>query len=204
MTMPVSGTFSPESSARGLARNWWAIAIRGVVAILFGLAALFMPGLTLLALILLFAAWAIVDGIFALVSGFRRGGGSVDWLLVAGGIAGIVAGILAIVWPGVTAIVLVALIAAWALVTGAAEVWAAYRYRRILRHEVLLAADGILSVILGVLLVLFPGTGALALVWAIGAVAIVSGIVLLILAFRLRSRQKELDERRFGAGSTVS
>jgi uncharacterized membrane protein HdeD (DUF308 family) len=171
-----------------LTHNWWAIALRGVVAILFGILAFLMPGLTLVALILLFGAYALVDGAFAVVAGLRRREGGPDWLLILGGIAGIAAGFIAFFMPGVTALVLLTIIAAWAIVTGIAEVVAAYRLREEIRGEWLLAINGILSVIFGIALVLFPGAGALTLVWLIAAYAIISGVMLVALALRLRSR----------------
>jgi uncharacterized membrane protein HdeD (DUF308 family) len=174
-----------------LSHNWWAIALRGVVAIAFGLLALFLPGLTLLSLVFLFAAYAIVDGAFSIVSGARRRPGrGRDWLLVLGGILGIVAGVIAFLWPGITTLVLLLIIAAWAIVTGVAEIVAAFRLRKEIEGEWLLVLDGAVSVVFGLFLALFPGAGALALVWLIAFFAIASGVMLLVLAFRLRSRDR--------------
>jgi uncharacterized membrane protein HdeD (DUF308 family) len=172
-----------------LTKNWWAVALRGVVAIIFGIVAFLMPGPTLLALVLLFAAFAFVDGVFALVSGIRRAeSGKPDWLLIIGGIAGIAVGILGFASPDAVAVVLLAWIAVWAILTGILEVIAAYRLREILQGELLLALNGIVSVLFGLYLIIFPGSGAITVVWIIALWAIVSGAILLMLAFRLRSR----------------
>lgn len=170
-----------------LARNWWALALRGLFAIVFGLIALFMPGLTLVALIYLFGAYSLVDGVFGVAAAVRaaESHNRWGWLLVEG-IAGIVTGIIAFVVPGITAIVLLYLIAAWALVTGVLELMAAFRLRGHIANEWLLLLGGAASIIFGVLLILQPGAGALALLWLIGIYAIVFGALVLALAFRLR------------------
>ncbi len=174
-----------------LTHNWWAIALRGVVAIAFGLVALFLPGLTLLTLVLLFGIYAVVDGAFALAAGIRRReGGSIDWWLILMGVVGIVAGIVAFIRPDLTALALLLLIGGWAVVTGALEVFAAYRLRREIEGEWLLALDGLLSIAFGVFVLIAPGAGALAVVWLIGLFAIASGVMLVVLAFRLRARQQ--------------
>jgi uncharacterized membrane protein HdeD (DUF308 family) len=171
-----------------LARNWWVVLLRGIAGILFGLATFFAPGISLTALVLLFGAFAFVDGLLALVSAIRRRG-STDrwWVLVLQGLAGIAVGIATAVWPDITALALVYLIAAWALVTGGLEIAAAIRLRKVITREWLLALAGIASVALGIVLILFPRPGALALVLWIGAYALVSGVLLTVLAFRLRS-----------------
>ena len=170
-----------------LARNWWALALRGVFAIIFGLIALINPGLTLLALVFLFGAYSLIDGVFGVAAAVRaaEAHNRWGWLLVEG-IAGIVAGIIAFVVPGITAIVLLYLIAAWALVTGVFELIAGFRLRGHLANEWLLLLGGAASIILGVLLIVRPGAGALALLWLIGFYAILFGVLMLILAFRLR------------------
>jgi uncharacterized membrane protein HdeD (DUF308 family) len=173
-----------------MSRDWWIIALQGVAAIVFGILALAWPGITLLALVLLFAAYALVDGVLALVRGLRRDEGGPDWWRVLRGIAGIVAGVIAFAVPGITAYALLLVIAAWAIVSGAIEVVVAYQLRDVLRREWLLALDGVVSILFGAVLVAFPGAGALALVWLIGAWAIVSGVILLVIAFRLRGRTR--------------
>jgi uncharacterized membrane protein HdeD (DUF308 family) len=183
-----------------LSINWWALALRGVVAIGFGILALLLPGATIGALILLFAAYAIVDGASHVVTGFRgRSGDGPDFLMILGGVVGIVAGIFAVALPGLTALALLTLIGAWAIVTGAAEILMAYRLRKEIRGEWLLAFDGAISVLFGIYVWLFPGAGALALVWLIAVFAIISGITLLALAFRMRSLAQGRPGMRSGA-----
>ena len=185
-----------------LSFNWWALALRGVVAIVFGVLAFILPGATIGALILLFAAYAIVDGASHVITGFRgRSGDSPDILMILGGIVGIIAGIVAVVLPGLTALALLALIGAWAIVTGAAEIMLAYRLRKEIRGEWLLALNGVLSVLFGIYVWLFPGAGALALVWLIATFAILSGVMLLTLAFRMRSLAQGGHGTRTGASS---
>jgi uncharacterized membrane protein HdeD (DUF308 family) len=167
-------------------RNWWMIAVRGVVAILFGLVAWIWPGITVLALVILFGAYALVDGIFALVAAFRGGtGGSRVWFAVMG-VAGVAAGVLAFAWPGVTALVLLMLIAAWAVVTGVFEIVAALSLRREIEGEWWYVAGGAISVLFGFLLFIWPVSGALAVVWLIGLFSILFGAALVVTAFRLR------------------
>jgi uncharacterized membrane protein HdeD (DUF308 family) len=185
-----------------LSINWWALAVRGVVAIGFGVLAFLLPGATIGALILLFAAYAIVDGASHVVTGFRgRSGDGPDFLMILGGVVGIVAGIFAVALPGLTALALLTLIGAWAIVTGAAEILMAYRLRKEIRGEWLLAFDGAISVLFGIYVWLFPGAGALALVWLIAVFAVISGITLLALAFRMRSLGQGRPGIRSGASS---
>jgi uncharacterized membrane protein HdeD (DUF308 family) len=170
-----------------LAHNWWAVALRGAFAILFGVLALFMPGVTLGALILLFGVYAVADGIFAIVSGVRAARRNERWgVLVVEGIAGIVAGVIAVFLPEAAAIAFVYLFALWALITGIIEIVAAIRLRREIEGEWLLGLTGVLSVLLGICVVAFPGLGLLGLIWTIGVYAIVFGVMLVALAFRLR------------------
>jgi uncharacterized membrane protein HdeD (DUF308 family) len=177
-----------------LSDNATSIMIRGVAAIAFGILAFLVPGLTLLGLVLLFGVFALVDGAFSLITGIRRHeDGRRDWLLVIGGLAGIAAGVIALIWPGISALALLALIAAWALISGAAEIVAAIR-GRVFRGRWLMLLDGIVSVLFGILLIVAPGPGALAVVWLIGAYAIVSGVLLLGLAFQVRTGAR--DEAR--------
>jgi uncharacterized membrane protein HdeD (DUF308 family) len=182
-----------------LARNWWALALRGLLAVLFGLAAFLWPGISLVALVTLFGAYALVDGIFAIVSAFRT---SEWWPLLLEGIAGIAAGVITFLWPGITAFALVYLIAAWAIVTGIFEIIAAVRLRKAIENEWLLGLGGLASVALGVIMIAAPGAGALGLVWAIGAYALVFGVTLIALGFRLRGLQ-ERAEGRAGDGEAV-
>jgi uncharacterized membrane protein HdeD (DUF308 family) len=180
-----------------LARNWWAVALRGVAAVLFGVAALIWPGLTLGILVLLFGAYVLVDGIFALILAIQRATHHTRWWpLLLEGLAGIVVGLLTFFWPGITALVLLVLIASWAIVTGFLELIAAMELRREIANEWLLGLSGLASVLFGVLLILMPGAGALALVWLIGVYALVFGILLLGLAYRLRELEATIEEQR--------
>jgi uncharacterized membrane protein HdeD (DUF308 family) len=173
--------------ASGLSHAWWVILVRGVVAVLFGLLALVWPGLTLLALILLFGIYAIIDGVVSFAHAFDAGRRGQNWVWpVIVGIISIAAGIIALVWPGETALVLVFIIAAWALITGIAEIISGIALRREITDEWLLILGGVISVVFGVLVFLRPGAGALALVWLIGFYAIVLGAERIALAFRVR------------------
>jgi uncharacterized membrane protein HdeD (DUF308 family) len=173
-----------------LSRNWWAVALRGVCGILFGTLTFLAPGISLAALVLFYGAWALADGVLAIASAVRRRTEERWWVLVLKGSLGITAGVVTLFWPGITAMALLYVIAAWALVTGVLEVAAAIRLRKVITGEWLLVLSGVLSTVLGVLLMLFPGTGALAVVLWIGAYALVSGALLVALALRLRARRK--------------
>jgi uncharacterized membrane protein HdeD (DUF308 family) len=178
----------PVIDVDSLSRNWWVVVLRGLAGMTFGLVTFFAPGISLAALVLVFGAYAFADGVLAIISAVRRGRGADRWwLLLLEGIAGIAAGVVTLLWPGITALVLLYLIAAWALVTGVLEIAAAIRLRKAIKGEWLLILTGVLSVALGVLLVLFPGPGALALVIWIGAYAFVFGALMLALGLRLRS-----------------
>jgi uncharacterized membrane protein HdeD (DUF308 family) len=182
----------PVIDVDSLARNWWAVVLRGLAGMAFGLVTFFAPGISLAALVLVFGAYAFADGVLAIISAIRRdrSAGERWWLLLLEGIAGIAAGVVTLLWPGITAVVLLYLIAAWALVTGVLEIFAAVKLRKAITGEWLLVLSGILSVALGVLLVLFPGPGALALVIWIGAYAFVFGALLLALGLRLRALRR--------------
>jgi uncharacterized membrane protein HdeD (DUF308 family) len=158
------------------------------VAILFGLIAFALPGMALLTLVFLFGFYALADGVFALIAAFRRTHQDQQpwWALLIHGIVGIIAGLIAFLMPGITALALLYLIAAWALVTGVLQIVAAIRLRKQITGEWLLALSGALSIVFGVLLFLFPGPGALAVVIWIGAYAIVMGILMITLGVRLR------------------
>jgi uncharacterized membrane protein HdeD (DUF308 family) len=176
----------PVVDVDGLSRNWWAVSLRGLAGIVFGIITFFAPGISLTALVLLFGAYALVDGVLAIVSAVRRRGADRWWLLLLEGLVGIGAGVITFLWPGITALALLYVIAAWALITGAFEIAAAIRLRKAITGEWLLALSGILSIALGVLLILFPGPGALAVTIWIGAFAFVFGALLFVLGLRLR------------------
>jgi len=177
-----------------LARNWWVLVLRGLLAVLFGIAAFAWPGITLAALVILYGAYALVDGIFAIASVMiGRTSGMPWWALLLQGLAGIAVGIMTFAWPGITALVLLCLIAAWAVVTGIFSIVAAIRLRKEIRGEWLLALSGVLSIVFGFALVFNPLAGALAVVWLIGAYAITFGILLMALGFRLRSWSRQVS-----------
>jgi uncharacterized membrane protein HdeD (DUF308 family) len=169
-----------------LVRNWWALALRGVAAVLFGIIAFALPGVTLTVLVLFFAAYLLVDGIFALIAGLRAAEHHQRWgALALEGILDLIAGALIVMWPGLTLVVFVYMAAFWALVSGIALLVAAFRLHR--QHgEWMMLLAGILSIAWGILVALFPIAGILVWAWWIGAYALVFGIAMLVLAFRLR------------------
>lgn len=183
------------------AGDWRVIAVRGIAAIAFGLVTLVWPGLTVWALVLLFGVYAFVDGITALVAAFtnepaarsRRG-----WLAVEG-ICGVVAGIVAFAWPSITALALLYLIAAWAIVTGVVEIGAAIEFRRVIRDGWLLGLVGVASAVFGIVLMITPGAGALVITWLIGWYAVFFGVMLLMLAWRVRRIQSILQRPTLGS-----
>jgi len=171
-----------------LSSNWWALALRGAVGILLGLLAFTMPGITIVALVTLFGLYAFVDGVLAIMAAIRgvREHDRWGWMLLEG-ITGIFVGVVAFFVPATGALALVWLVAAWAILTGALEIGAAYKLRRIIEGEWMLLLAGVLSVALGFLIAMRPGIGVALLVAWIGAYALISGIVLLVLAFRVRN-----------------
>jgi len=178
----------PITVADVLVKNWPWIALRGLAALAFGLLTMFQPGIALSALILLFGALALVDGVFTIVWAVSNRRGEPHWgMLLVGGLLGVGLGVLAFVMPGVTAVALLYLIAAWAIIVGATEIAAAVLLRKVISGEWLLALAGVLSILFGLLVAAFPQAGALAIVLWIGAYATVVGVLLLVLAFKLRS-----------------
>jgi uncharacterized membrane protein HdeD (DUF308 family) len=170
-----------------LAKNWWLMLLRGIAAIIFGVLAFVWPGLTLLTLVLFYGAYALVDGVLAIVSAITGGTPAPRWWLVVIGLFGIAAGILTFAWPGITALVLLFFIAGWAIAIGVFQIIGAIRLRKEIDNEWMLILGGVLSVLFGIGVLLVPGAGALALVWVIAIYAIVEGILFVALAFRLKS-----------------
>lgn len=183
-----------------LGRNWWLILLRGIAAILFGFLAFAWPGATLVTLIAFFGAYALIDGVLALVAALRGGTGvSRGWLIFTG-LLGIAAAIGTVLYPGVTALVLVLFIGSWSVVRGVFEIVGALQLRKEIRGEWLLILSGIMSIIFGITVWLMPGPGALAIVWLIGAYSIAFGVVLTALAFRVRRhRRRKSEEPHFHA-----
>jgi uncharacterized membrane protein HdeD (DUF308 family) len=177
-----------------LAANWWALLLRGIAAVLFGLAALFWPGLTLFVLIVFFGAYTVIDGIFAIVAGIRGSGGR-RWLLLAEGALGVLAGLVAFFYPGITALVMLYVIALWAIFTGILRVIMAIWLRREIEDEWLMILSGVLSVLFGLILAVLPGVGLLSLVWLVGIYALIIGVALIVLGFRVRGQQASGSSR---------
>ncbi|HEV7387600.1 MAG TPA: HdeD family acid-resistance protein [Gemmatimonadaceae bacterium] len=172
----------------GWSSNWWALGLRALAAMLLGIIAIGLPGPTLAAIVIVFGIYAITDGILAIIAAIRGVRRKERWgAMLLEGIVGIVAGAIALFSPAIGALALTYLVAAWALATGALEIAAAIRLRKIMTGEWLLLVAGLLSIVLAVLVAAFPGTGALMLVWWLGAYALAYGVVSLVLAFRVRS-----------------
>lgn len=170
--------------------SWRALLFRGILAIILGIIALVAPKIALLALIFIFGAYAFLDGVLAVVVALqeRRVLPSWGWLLLEG-IAGIILGIAAFVWPGITALVLLYIVAAWAIVTGILEIGAAFTIR-----DWLIGLAGVLSVVFGVLLLVLPSAGLLSILWLLGIYALIFGVVLIVNAFQLRVRSASTPE----------
>lgn len=174
--------------------SWWALVLRGLAAIAFGVLAFVWPQITLTALVFLWGAYALVDGAFAIPAGVKSHGENKRWwVLLLEGILGVAAGLVAFLVPGITALALLILIAAWAMVTGAFEIAAAIQLRKYIKGEWLLALAGVASVLFALALLFNPAAGALALVWLIGAYSIVFGVLLIVLGVRLHSLVRSAD-----------
>lgn len=172
-----------------LRKEWGWIALRGLGALIFGLLALVLPGATLAVLVILWGCYALVDGVLALVAGLRmRENGKPLWPLIIVGLLGIAAGVVTFFWPGMTALTLIFIIGSWAIASGLFQIIAAVRLRKQIHGEWLHALSGLLSMAFGLAVVLRPGAGAIALVWLIGWFAIFFGVMLLVMAFRLRQQ----------------
>jgi len=179
-------------AAETLIQNWWLFTLRGVLGIIFGILALIFPGPTILSLVLLFSAYMLVDGIFGIISAVRAIRRKEDrWgLLIFEGLLSVATGILAFLWPGLTVVAFVWLIAAWAIVSGGLMTAAGFRLN-IDHGRWWLVLGGLLSVAYGVLLIITPLIGAAVLTWWLGAYALVFGVALVIFSLKLRSRQHE-------------
>jgi uncharacterized membrane protein HdeD (DUF308 family) len=176
------------SLSHTLAHNWWVIAARGVLGLVIGLIAFLFPGPTLLSLVGLFAIYLIIDGVFAIAAAVRAGRADKRWgFLTFEGIVGIVAGIIAAAMPGLTVLVFVGLLAAWAIVSGALELRAAYQLSED-HGRWWLALGGLVSIIFGIVLIAAPVFGALVVSWWVGVYATMFGASMLVLAYRLRER----------------
>ena len=183
-----------------LAQAWWVVGLRGILGIIFGLICLLTPGIAVQVFVILFAAYMLVDGVFAIISGIRAARNGERWgLLLLEGVVDIAAGAVAVLWPAITLVALIWVIAIWAIISGALMLGAAFGLN--LDHgRWWLALGGIASIIFGVLLVIEPFVGAVVLTMWVGAYAIVFGGVLLVLAFQLHSK-REAQMRKAPAGA---
>ncbi|HET7083124.1 MAG TPA: HdeD family acid-resistance protein [Rhizomicrobium sp.] len=167
-------------------KNWWLLLLRGIAAIIFGVLAFAWPGVTLLTLILFYGAFALVDGVLAIIAAITGGAPGPRWWLAIVGLLGIAAGLLTFLMPGLSALVLLFFIAGWAIATGVFQIIGAIQLRKEIDNEWLLILGGIISVLFGIGVMVAPGAGALALIWVIGTYAIIIGVLLVALAFRLK------------------
>ena len=187
MSSAPSMTLTPRPMLHALAKGWWLLLIRGIAAIVFGVLAFAWPGMTLVTLVLFYGAFALVDGVIALVAAFTGGAKPVPtWWLVVVGLLGIGAGIATFVMPGITAILLILFMGGWALVHGIFEIIGAIQLRKEIDNEWLLIAAGVVSVLFGGLLIAQPGAGAVAVLFIIGIYAVLYGLLMVFLAMRLR------------------
>jgi uncharacterized membrane protein HdeD (DUF308 family) len=171
-----------------LRKYWWTILLRGILAALFGIAAFVWPGITIVFLISLFGAYALLDGIISVVIGIAQYGENERWWgILLQGICGIAVGVMTFVWPQVTGLILLFFIAGWAVLTGLFQIVAAIRLRKVISGEWLLGLSGAISVLFGITLFIYPAAGALAVIWMIGIFAILNGLLLIFLSLRLRS-----------------
>jgi uncharacterized membrane protein HdeD (DUF308 family) len=179
--------FAPPFMLHALAKNWWLILLRGICAIAFGVLTFIWPGVSLLTLILLYGAFVLADGIFALAAAITGSTATPRWWLAVVGLLGIAAGAMTFLWPGLTAIVLQVFIACWAVAIGVMQIIGAIQLRKEIRDEWLLIAGGALSIVFGIILLTQPRVGALALLYVIGSYAVLYGILLAWFSIRLRS-----------------
>jgi len=177
-----------------IARSWWSLALRGLLAVLVGIATFVWPGVTLAVLVLLFGAYALIDGALSLMGAFRASAAHERWgALLLEGVVGLAAGVVTLAWPAITMFVLTLMIGAWAVVTGVLEILAAIRLRRHIAGEWLLALIGVASVVFGVMVLIAPLIGAIVLALWFGAYELVFGILLIALGFRLRTHHPALS-----------
>jgi uncharacterized membrane protein HdeD (DUF308 family) len=173
-----------------IAKYWWTFVVRGILAIVFGLIALVWPGITLMVLVVLFGIYVIIEGVLSLVAAFNNRWMKSWWILLMEGLAGIVIGCVAFIWPGLTAVVLLIFIAIWAIFTGLLEIGAAIQLRKEIQGEWILALTGVLSILIGLILLINPGAGVLAVVWLIGIYALMFGGLLTFLGLKFHKLQK--------------
>ena len=173
-----------------LAKHWWVLALRGIAAIVFGVLAFAWPGITVVSLVILYGAYAFVDGVFSIFAAIGGGTPAPRWGLAVVGILGVLAGLIAFANPVLVGIYLLWFIGAWALVSGVMEIIGAIRLRKEIDNEWMLILHGVISVLFGILMLVEPLTAALALIWVIGAYAIAAGLIMIALAFKLKGHAK--------------
>ncbi len=184
-----------------ISSNWWLLALRGALAVIFGVAAFVWPGLTFEVLVLLFGAYAFIDGVIMFSFGLMAAGDKQQWWpMVLGGIIGIAVGVLTFAQPAAMALALVYVVGAWAIVTGLLEIVAAIRLRDVISNEWLMGVSGALSILFGALVLYQPNAGALTLVWLFGLYAILAGVSQISLGLRVRRLDQTLQPR----GQTVT
>lgn len=191
--MSSSNTAAPSLEGlvkSALHRSWWLLLLRGIAAVAFGVLTFIWPQISLVSLILVYGIYALVDGVLALIAAIRGGGFAPRWWLALGGVISILAAGVAFAWPGLTALVLVYLIGFWSILRGVLEIVGAIRLRNEIANEWSLGAAGALSVIFGLILVFMPGAGALGLLWLIAAWAMLFGLLLIWVAFKVRTLAK--------------
>jgi uncharacterized membrane protein HdeD (DUF308 family) len=169
-----------------IAKYWWTFVSRGLLAIAFGLIALVWPGITLIVLVFLFGFYAVLEGILSIIAAVINRGMRSWWVLLLEGLISFIVGCVAFIWPGLTAVVLLIFIAIWAILTGLLEIWAAVQLRKEIRGEWVLALTGIISILIGIILFVNPGAGALAVVWMIGIYAAIFGALMIFLGVKFR------------------
>jgi len=182
----VGGTLVAPVLLHALAKNWWLLLLRGIAAVVFGVLAFAWPGLTLLMLILLYGAFALTDGVIAIIAAIKGGAPGPRWWLAIVGILGIAVGAFTFTLPGMTALILLFTIAGWAVAIGVLQIIGAIRLRKEIDNEWLLILSGVISVLFGLAIVYNPGAGALGLVWVIAMYAIIAGVLYIGLALRLK------------------
>ena len=191
--MSSSNTAAPSLEGlvkSALHRSWWLLLLRGIAAVAFGVLTFIWPQISLVSLILVYGIYALVDGVLALIAAIRGGGFAPRWWLALGGVISILAAGVAFAWPGLTALVLVYLIGFWSILRGVLEIIGAIRLRNEIANEWSLGAAGALSVIFGLILVFMPGAGAIGLLWLIATWAVLFGLLLIWVAFKVRTLAK--------------
>jgi uncharacterized membrane protein HdeD (DUF308 family) len=186
MQSTTSVTLSDRPVLHALAKNWWLLLLRGIAAVVFGALAFAWPGLTLLTLILLYGAFALTDGVIAIITAITGNVPAGRWWLAIVGVLGIAVGAFTFMLPGMTALILLFTMAGWAVAIGILQIIGAIRLRKEIDNEWLLILSGVISVLFGLGVMLYPGAGALALVWVVGTYAIIAGVLYIGLAIRLK------------------